>query len=148
MLHSRLSPAFADIGAALDLLNLFRDTPFGKVRINVPNSVAPFVLGPVLQPLIEANPHLQLEVVATDRLVDIVEEGFDAGIRLGESLREGMVAVRVKPRLRLVVVGSPDYFSTRPSPRSPHDLGDHVCVQNMYPSGARYPWGLPITERR
>src|SRR6201999_547714 len=111
MLLARLSPAFGDIGAALDGLNRFRDTPFGKVRINAPNSIAPFVLGPVLQPLLAANPSLEIEIAATDRLVDIVEEAFDAGIRLGESLREGMTAVKIKPRLRFAVVGSPAYFS-------------------------------------
>jgi DNA-binding transcriptional LysR family regulator len=85
MLLARLSPAFGDIGSALDALNQSRDTPFGKVRVNAPNSVAPFVFGPVMGRLIEANPNLELEIVATDRLVDIVDEGFDAGIRLVEA---------------------------------------------------------------
>lgn len=142
MLLSQLSPAFGDIGSALDALNQFRDTPFGKVRINAPNSIAPFVLGPVLGPLIEANPNLELEIVATDRLVDIVEEGFDAGIRLGESLRDGMTAVKINPRLRLTVVGSRDYFARRPVPKSPADLAGHVCIRNLYPSGVSYPWSF------
>ncbi|CDZ73764.1 Transcriptional regulator, LysR family [Neorhizobium galegae bv. orientalis] len=140
MLHAQLSPAFGDIGTALDALNQFRDTPFGKVRINVPNSIAPAVLGQALGPLIRDNPHLKLEVVATDRLVDIVEEGFDAGIRLGESLHQGMIAVRIKPRLRLVVVGSPAYFRDRKIPQTPQELETHVCIENTYPSGTRYPW--------
>jgi DNA-binding transcriptional LysR family regulator len=110
MLHASLAPAFDVIASALDGVNQYRDTPFGKVRLNVPNSIAPFVLGDVLGPLISAHPNLKLEVMATDRLVDIVEEGFDAGVRLGESLSEGMVAVKIKPRLRLVVVGSPEYL--------------------------------------
>lgn len=140
LLKSHLDPAFGEITSALDALNQFRDTPFGKVRINVPNSIAPFVLGRIIGPLLAKNPNLQLEIVATDRLVDIVEEGFDAGIRLGERVTEGMIAVRIKPRLRLVVVGSPRYFENRPLPLTPHDLRDHVCIQNMYPSGVRYPW--------
>lgn len=140
MLFARLSPAFGDIGSALDALNQFRETPFGKVRINAPNSIAPFVFGPVMGPLIAANPNLELEIVATDRLVDIVDEGFDAGIRLGESLRDGMTAVRIKPRLRFAVVGSPDYFSSRPAPKTPTDLKEHVCIRNIYPSGTAYPW--------
>jgi DNA-binding transcriptional LysR family regulator len=140
VLQTQLSPAFGDIGTALDALNRFRDTPFGKVRINVPNSIAPFVIGPALGPLLQENPGLEIEIVATDRLVDIVREGFDAGIRLGESLSEGMVAVKIKPRLRFAVVGSPDYFRTRAIPHTPRELGDHICVQNMYPSGVRYPW--------
>lgn len=140
MLLSRLSPAFDDIGSAMDGLNQFRDTPFGKVRINAPSSIAPFVLGQVIGPLVAANTNLEIEIVTTDRLVDIVEDGFDAGIRLGESLRDGMTAVRIQPRLRFAVVGSPDYFAERPAPRSPADLRDHVCIQNLYPTGVRYDW--------
>lgn len=142
MLLSQLSPAFGEIGSALDALNQFRDTPFGKVRINAPNSIAPFVLGPVIGPLLAANPNLELEIVATDRLVDIVEEGFDAGIRLGESLRDGMTAVKIKPRLKFAVVGSPAYFKRRPAPSVPADLIDHICIRNMYPSGVGYPWSF------
>jgi DNA-binding transcriptional LysR family regulator len=137
MLLAHLSPAFAEIGSAVDALNQFRETPFGTVRINAPNSIAPFVLGPVIGKLIERNPSLALEIVATDRLVDIVEEGFDAGIRLGGSLREGMTAVRIGPRLRFAVVGSPAYFERHAIPRTPADLQDHVCIQNMYPNTTR-----------
>jgi len=139
-LHAQLLPAFDGMGAALDSLNQFRDTPFGKVRLNIPNSIAPFVVGPMLGRLTAANPDLEIEVVATDRLVDIAEEGFDAGIRLGESLREGMVAVRINPRLRLIVVGSPDYFARRAIPATPHDLKDHVGIQNIFPNGNRFAW--------
>lgn len=147
MLLSRLSPAFDDIGSAMDGLNQFRDTPFGKVRINAPSSIAPFVLGPALGGLINANPNLGLEVVTTDRLVDIVEEGFDAGIRLGESLRDGMTAVKINPRLRFAVVGSRSYFARRSPPRTPAELADHVCLQNCYPSGVRYAWAFEKSGR-
>ncbi len=142
MLLARLQPAFGDIGTALDGLNQFRDTPFGKVRINAPNSIAPFIFSQVMGPLLAKNSNLEIEIVATDRLVDIVAEGFDAGIRLGESLRDGMTAVRIKPRLRFAVVGSPAYFKSRGKPRTPDDLKSHACIQNMYPSGARYPWSF------
>lgn len=142
MLLAQLSPAFGEIGSAMDALNQFRETPFGKVRINAPSSIAPFVLGPVLGKLIQRNPKLELEIIATDRLVDIVEEGFDAGIRLGESLRDGMTAVRINPRIRFAVVGSPDYFAQRPAPSEPADLRKHLCIQNMYATGTRYPWSF------
>lgn len=139
-LLERLSPAFGNITAAMDGLNQFRDSPFGTVRINVPSSIAPFVIGAYLGPLIRANPHLALEVMATDRLVDIVSEGFDAGIRLGESLRDGMTAVRIAPRLRFAVVGAPHYFQARGLPQTPKDLRGHIGIQNLYPDGTRYPW--------
>lgn len=140
LLKSHVDPAFGEITSALDALNQFRETPFGKVRINVANSIAPFVVGRIIGPLLAENPNLQLEISATDRLVDIVEEGFDAGIRFGERVTEGMIALRIKPELRLVVVGSPGYFERRPRPLTPHDLKRHLCIQNMYPSGARYAW--------
>jgi len=139
-LFASLSPAFDEIASALDQVNAYRDTPFGKVRINVPSSIAPFILGHALGPLISANPNLQIEVIATDRLVDIVEEGFDAGVRLGESLREGMVAVKIKPRLRFAVVGSKNYLRNHGVPKNPRELTDHICVENVYPSGEKYPW--------
>ncbi|MBB2755735.1 UNVERIFIED_ORG: DNA-binding transcriptional LysR family regulator [Rhizobium aethiopicum] len=140
LLISHLDPAFGEMAAALDALNRYRDTPFGKVRINVPNSIGPFVIGRIIGPLLKSNPNLQLEINATDRLVDIVEEGFDAGIRFGERVTEGMIALRIKPRIRLVVVGSPAYFEVRPKPTTPHELKRHLCIQNMFPSGARYAW--------
>ncbi|MGO7971698.1 LysR family transcriptional regulator [Rhizobium ruizarguesonis] len=140
LLISHLDPAFGEMAAALDALNRYRDTPFGKVRINVPNSIGPFVIGRIIGPLLKSNPNLQLEINATDRLVDIVKEGFDAGIRFGERVTEGMIALRIKPRIRLVVVGSPAYFETRPKPATPHELKRHLCIQNMFPSGARYAW--------
>ncbi|MEY9199294.1 DNA-binding transcriptional LysR family regulator [Sinorhizobium fredii] len=140
LLQSHLDPAFGEITSALDALNRFRHTPFGRVKLNVPNSIAQFVIGGIIGPLLEKNPNLELEISATDRLVDIVQEGFDAGIRFGERVTEGMIAVRIKPRLRLVVVGSPGYFERRPVPLTPHDLKRHLCIQNMFPSGARYPW--------
>lgn len=142
MLLARLQPAFGDIGSALEGLNQFRDTPFGKVRINAPNSIAPFIFSTVMGPLMAENPNLEIEIVATDRLVDIVGEGFDAGVRLGTSLQDGMTAVKIKPRLRFVVVGSPAYFKAHGKPRTPEDLKKHACIQNMYPSGARYPWSF------
>lgn len=148
MLLAQLSPAFGEIGSALDALNQYRDTPFGKVRINAPNSIARFIMAPVMGPLLAKNPNLQLEIVATDRLVDIVEEGFDAGIRLGESLRDGMTAVKIKPRLRLTVVGSPAYFERYRMPRTPADLKDHVCIRNIYPSGTAYPWEFSRADHR
>jgi DNA-binding transcriptional LysR family regulator len=139
-LLAQLSPAFGDIGTAMESLNRFRATPYGKVRLNIPASIAPFLVGDVLGPLLNGNPDLQLEIVATDQLVDIAQSGFDAGIRLGESLRDGMIAVKIRPRLRLVVVGSPDYFRKHKAPRTPHDLKDHTGIQNMYPNGTRYGW--------
>ncbi len=137
---AELQPAFGQIGKALDSLNSFRGTPFGTVRINVPNSIAPFVFQNVMGPLVEQNPGLHLDIEATDRLVDIVEEGFDAGIRFGERLSQDMVAVHIKPRLRFAVVGSPAYFADRKPPLLPRDLQEHSCIRYRFPSGTMYNW--------
>jgi DNA-binding transcriptional LysR family regulator len=135
-----LQPAFSQIEQAIDGLNSFRGTPFGTVRINIPNSIAPFVLDNVMGPLIGQNPGLKLDIVATDRLVDIVEEGFDAGVRFGERLTQDMIAIHIRPQLRFAVVGSPDYLKNRKIPAIPGDLREHACVRYRYPSGAIYNW--------
>lgn len=140
MLYAQLDPALSSIRAAMDGLNSFRATPFGTLRINVPTSIAPFVLGDAMELLLKRNPGLKLEVTATDTLVDIVEAGFDAGIRFGERLSQDMVAVRIKSALRFAVVGSPRYFEGRQIPASPHDLQNHTCIRYAFPSGAIFNW--------
>lgn len=140
MLFERLGPALTDIRAAVDQLNSWRDTPFGTVRLNVPNTIAPFVLGDAMENLLKSNAGLRLEIVVSDRRVDIVEEGFDAGIRFGERLSQDMVAVRIRSDLRFAVVGSPAYFEERPAPATPHELHNHLCIRYAFPSGRMLHW--------
>ena len=140
MLHARLEPALTDMRAAVDELNSFRATPFGTVRINVPNSIAPFVLGDAIETLLKSNPGLKLEIIATDTLVDIVEEGFDAGFRFGERLSQVMIAVRIKSKFRFIVVGSPGYFKGKQIPGTPYDLKNHTCIRYAFPSGTIFHW--------
>jgi DNA-binding transcriptional LysR family regulator len=94
----------------------------------------------VLGPLTSRNPGLRLEVAATDSLVDIVEEGFDAGVRLGEVLSQDMIAVRIRNAQRFAVVGSPAYFKDRPPLSTPRDLGGHLCIRYRFPSGKMFNW--------
>jgi DNA-binding transcriptional LysR family regulator len=89
-----LAPAFDQIGKAQDSLNDFRRRPFGTVRLNVPVSLASIVLADAVGPVTRASPGLKIEIAASDALVDIVKDGFDAGIRLGERLSQDMIAVR------------------------------------------------------
>lgn len=140
MLFSRLEPALTDMRAAVDDLNSFRATPFGTIRMNVPHSLAPYILADVVPALLHGNPGLKLEIVATDSLVDIVEGGFDVGIRLGEMLSPDMVAVRTRLAFRWAVVGSPGYFKRKKAPVTPHDLGEHACIRYAFPSGAILNW--------
>ncbi len=138
-LYTRLQPALAGMRTALDGLNSFRATPFGTIRINVPNSIAPYILGEAME-VLASNAGLKLEVVATDSLVGIVQEGFDAGIRFGERLSQDMIAVRIRPRFRFAVVGSPNYFEKNRAPVTPHDLHDHACIRYAFPSGKILNW--------
>lgn len=138
-LYARLEPAMTGMRAALDGLNSFRATPFGTIRLNVPNSIALYVLGDALE-LLANHAGLKLEVVATDALVDIVQGGFDAGIRFGECLSQDMIAVRIKPVFRFAVVGAPSYFEKNPAPLTPHDLRSHQCIRYAFPSGTIFNW--------
>lgn len=138
--RSDLGPAFGQITTALEGLNSYRDTPFGTVRLNIPNSVAPAVLHEVMGKVLNENPGLHLDIVATDRLTDIVQEGFDAGIRFGERLSQDMVAVRIKTNLRFAVVGTPEYLKSRQHPVTPKDLTAHNCIRYRFPSGAMLNW--------
>jgi DNA-binding transcriptional LysR family regulator len=118
----------------------------GTLRITVPHIAVPVVVAPALHRLRAAHPALVVEVQVDDHLVDIVAEGLDAGIRLGERVERDMVMVRVSPPFRFVVVASPAYLARRGTPRHPKDLVDHDCIGYRGPtSGVRYRWEF---ERR
>jgi DNA-binding transcriptional LysR family regulator len=139
-LLARLRPALLDIADAVEDVNAFRDTPTGTLRLNVPRPAAHLLLAPVMARFLRANPQMHLEIVADDGLVDIVSAGFDAGIRLGESLERDMIAVAIGPLQRFAIVGSPAYFDGREKPRTPADLRDHACIRYRFPSGVLYRW--------
>ncbi|HIE1020557.1 TPA: LysR family transcriptional regulator [Pseudomonas aeruginosa] len=140
-LLGRLSPAFTDIAAALDSLNAFRDKPQGIVRINAPRMAIELVLAPRFAELARDYPGITLEVVAEEGFVDIVEHGFDAGIRLGEDLHNGMLQVRASADLRLAIVATPAYFRQHGRPETPHALSQHRCIGwRKVSSGERYQW--------
>jgi len=136
-----VAPRFEEINTELALLSAYRDRPAGKVRITAGEHAAVTVLRPVLAKLLPQNPDLHIEIIVDYGLTDIVAEGYDAGVRLGEQLAKDMIAVRVGPDLRMAVVGSPDYFQHRPRPRSPRDLMQHNCITIRLPTyGGIFPW--------
>lgn len=140
-LLARLSPAFADIASAVDSLNTFRDKPRGLVRINAPRTAINLVLVPRFGELARDYPGITLEIVAEEGFIDIVAQGFDAGIRLGDSLHHDMRTVPVSSDLRLAIVATPQYFRQHGKPRTPHDLLQHRCIGwRQVSSGARYEW--------
>lgn len=139
-LLARLTPALREIGEALDQVNQFRDTPRGSLRLNVPRTAARWLLAPIFARFLAAYPQIRLEVVTDDSLVDIVAQGFDAGIRFGETLARDMIALPLGPPLRLIVVAAPMYAARRGLPRQPQDLKQHACIGRRFPSGALYAW--------
>lgn len=138
-----LEPALHDIETAVETVNRFRERPAGQLRISVPRSAAEHLILPLFRRFSTQYPDITLEVSANNGFVDIVREGFDAGIRLGESLAPGMIAVRITPDMRRAVVGSPGYFARHPAPQTPHDLAGHCCIgYRKIGSGELHRWAF------
>jgi DNA-binding transcriptional LysR family regulator len=136
-----VAPRFSEIDTELAALSEFRDKPAGKLRITAGEHAAVTVLQPVLAKLLPDHPDLHIEIIVDYGLTDIVAEGYDAGVRLGEQVAKDMIAVRVGPDMRMAVVGSPDYFSRHSRPRTPRDLTTHNCIAIRLPTyGGIFPW--------
>src|SRR5947199_3737216 len=139
-LLARLRPAFADIREALGQVSGLRNKPAGRVRLLVPRLAASTVLAPKLGQFARDYPDIVLEVTTDDSRMDIVAEGFDAGIHFGEYIEKDMIAVRVSPDQRPAIVGSPSYFESHAKPRSPRDLIQHRCINFRHGSAGVYRW--------
>jgi DNA-binding transcriptional LysR family regulator len=136
----RALPAFEEIVAASNAARGLGAKASGLLRLAVPRAVVPIILQPMLASFGAAHPEVVVEVVASEELVDLVKSGFDAGIRMGEFVAADMVAVRLTPPLRLIVVGSPDYFARFDRPRTPADLANHSCIRMRRSNGAVAHW--------
>jgi DNA-binding transcriptional LysR family regulator len=143
-----LRPALDSIGAQLASLSELREKPAGTIRITTSEHAANTVLWPTLERLLPNYPDVHVELSVDSSLTDIVNERFDAGVRLGEALAKDMIAVRIGPDLRMVVVGSSAYFARRPIPRTPHDLAKHQCINlRLLSGGGLYAWDLEKNRR-
>ncbi|KHA70635.1 transcriptional regulator [Pseudomonas chlororaphis] len=141
-LYARLKPAFRDIDDALEDLNHFRDKPSGNLRITSGRQACELVLLPIASEFLLAYPDIRLEVVESDALLDIVANGFDAGVRFGDRLEADMVSLPIGPTMRSVVVGSPAFFARHAAPQKPEDLHGLPCIRHRFPSGSMYRWEL------
>ncbi|MRG91432.1 LysR family transcriptional regulator [Polyangium spumosum] len=140
-LLERIAPALGEVRAALDVVNDFRDRPAGRLRLNVPTVAARLVLPRIVPPFLAKYPDICLEVSAEERLVDVVAEGFDAGIRYEDWLEKDMVAVPIGPRVqRYAAAASPAYLSRRGTPTHPRELLEHDCVRWRFTNGPLHPW--------
>ncbi len=130
-----------EIEAELDMLTELRDKPAGTVRITCGPNVLHTTLLPKLTPLLHEYPDIHIEFDANHGFRDIVADRFDAGVRLGDTIDKDMIAIPIGPKLRMAAVASPDYFTRYPIPKTPHELTEHVCVnQRMVKSGGLYIW--------
>ena len=145
---TRIGPALRDVREAGEQLHALRGRPSGVLRINAARIGTAMVLRPLLAGFLKAYPDVQVELTNDEGYVDIVERGFDGGVRLGESVQKDMVAVPLGSPVAVAIVGSPDYFNRHAVPRHPSDLVHHNCVRFRFSgSGAIYKWELQVDGR-
>ncbi|GKQ51878.1 LysR family transcriptional regulator [Bradyrhizobium sp. Ce-3] len=148
-----IGPRFEEIEAELSALSALREKPAGTIRINAGEHAAETILWPALEKFLPRYPDIKVEITVDNGLANIVAERFDAGVRLGEQLAKDMIAVRVGPDFRMVVVGAPSYFKRRERPKRPQDLTQHACINIRLPThGGIYAWeferrGRPLKVR-
>lgn len=136
-----VAPHLEEIERALAALGEMRERPAGTIRITAGEHAVRSVLQPALARLLPDYPDIHVEVMVDYGLVDIVAQGFDAGVRLGEQVAKDMIAVPIGPQVRMAVVGSPAYFQDRPRPLTPQDLTHHTCINMRLPTyGGLFPW--------
>ena len=136
----RAGPAFDEIVAASETARDLGRRPSGLLRLAVPRAVVPLILEPVIASFCQAYPEIELEIAASDEMMDLAAGGFDAGIRLGQFIAPDMVVVRLTPPFPFVVVGSPDYLSRRKVPERIDDLRQHACMRMRRSNGSIAPW--------
>lgn len=137
---AKVRPALREIAEAIDATNVFRDSPAGTLRLNMSEGAARQILTPIVLEFRRRYPQMQVDLVTQGRLVDIVAEGFDAGIRLAEAVPQDMIAIPCGPEQRYAVVGAPVYFENHANPKTPGDLVSHECIRGRLPSGAMLKW--------
>lgn len=136
----RAGPAFDELVGAAETARDLGQRPTGLLRIAVPPGVVPLILEPRFASFCQAYPNVELEIAASEQMVDLAATGFDAGIRLGQFIAPDMVAVRLTKPFPFAVVASPGYLKRRGTPRSPEDLKDHDCLRLRLSNGAIRPW--------
>ena len=139
-LLARLRPLIDGFEQALDEVSTFSDHLSGTLRINASEHAARILLQAQVKTFLERHPSVSIDLVTDGRLVDIVAESFDAGIRLGDAVPQDMIAVRIGGPVRFITVASPSYLANRQSPRTPDDLKNHRCIRIRFPSGKPYRW--------
>ncbi len=143
----RAGPAFEELAAAGEAARALAGRPSGLLRLSVPRAATPLLLEPLIASFCEAWPDIELEIVASDDMLDLAAGGFDAGVRLGQFIAPDMVAIRLSPPFRLVVVASPGYLQRRGAPERLEDLANHACLRMRATDGAIAPWRFADGQR-
>jgi DNA-binding transcriptional LysR family regulator len=141
------APRIEEIEAELAAVSELREKPTGTIRITATEYAADAILLPKLAKLLQTYPDIKVEIVIDYGLTDIVTQRFDAGVRSGEQVAKGMIAVRIGPDMRMAVVGAPSYFKTRSEPKKPQDLVHHNCITLRLPHGGLYAWEFEKSGR-
>jgi len=136
----RLAPVLRDLDEALDAVSDDSGQPGGTLRINGNEVAVRLLLGTVVPLFLTRYPQMALDLISEGRLIDIVEQGFDAGVRLAESVPQDMIAVRLGGDMRFVAVASHTYLAASSTPVHPDDLRHHRCIRQRLPSGKLYRW--------
>jgi DNA-binding transcriptional LysR family regulator len=147
-LLAQVRPALDELGAAVEAVNAFRDTPGGVLRLNVSSLAAAMVIAPVVGPFVAAHPAITLDISVTDGSIDIVEGRFDAGIRRDKRIEQDMVAIRLTGESRLVAVASAAYLAKHPAPKLPQDLRKHNCIRFRLFDGTTAKWEFEKARRK
>ncbi|WP_434405287.1 LysR family transcriptional regulator [Sphingobium sp. DN12] len=130
------------IGDAFETLNRFRDAPAGRIRINMMADAAALLVSPILPVFMERYPDVELEISVDNHIVDVIDSGFDAGIRYGGTVPEDMIAQRLSGEIDWVIVGAPSYFERFGRPQHPNDLAEHRCLRIRLGDDSIYKWEL------
>ncbi len=143
-----LGPRFEEIEAELGAVSELRDRPAGTIRITATENATETILLPRLAPLLRDYPDIKVEIIIDYGLTDIVAQRYDAGVRSGEQVAKGMIAMRIGGDMRMAVFGAPSYFRARPEPTTPQDLVGHNCINLRLPShGGVYAWEFEKSGR-
>lgn len=141
----KVKPMVEELIQASENLAHYSDQPVGTLRINAPRIAYQLSIGPILPDFLKAHPRLAVDIDVDDGFVDIIEGGYDAGIRLGEFLEKDMVAVKLGGDMESAIVASPKYFKKHPPPAKPQDLKDHNCINfRLYRTRAVYRWEFEV----
>jgi DNA-binding transcriptional LysR family regulator len=144
---SRAKPAFEELVAASEAVRDLGQRPTGLLRLAVPRAVVPLILEPVIASFCQAYPEVEVEIAASEEMVDLATGGFDAGIRLGQFIAPDMVVVRLTAPFPFLVVGSPDYLRGRKRPERIDDLRNHSCLRIRRSNGSIAPWSFTDGNR-